>query len=238
MRIDQHEQGTEGWRLARCGLPTSSNFHRIVTPAKLKPSSAQKGYAHELLAEWLTGIPTDSGSSAFMERGTEMEGRARGWYSFEYGVEVVEVGLCLSDDGRYGASPDGLVGEDVVLEIKCLSAAKHIGYLLDGPGTDHRLQRQGQLFVTGRPTSDLLAYNPRIASRLVVEHADPDAQAALGEHVPRFCDELDKLKGRLRALGCVPACERAPVTSFAAAAGVPDDVSFDDVLDAVGEARF
>ena len=98
MKIHPAPQGTQEWLDARLGLPTSSQFHRIVTPAKLAPAKGATTYLHELLSEWLTGIPSSDAQSRYMERGNVLEAKARGWYGFETDTEPVEVGLCLTDD--------------------------------------------------------------------------------------------------------------------------------------------
>ena len=231
MRTDPHEQGTPEWHAARLGIPTASAMHRVLTPKTLKPSGQRRGYMLELVAEWLTGEAGDSAAGAFLDRGIEMEERARNWYAIEFDKDPVECGLCLTDDGRIGASPDALVGEDGLLEIKCPKASKHVGYLLDGPGADYRLQVQTQLWVTGRAWLDFVSYNPVIRSCVLRVEPDADVVAKLDEHLPAFCDELDALKARLRSDGHVPASERAP-RSLADLAGVSgSDAEFDAVVD-------
>ena len=233
MKIHAAQQGTDEWLAARLGVPTSSQFSRILSPAKLKPSASASGYAHDLLAEWLTGLQTDTASSAFMQRGTDLEHRARDWYAVETDTEPVEVGLCLTDDGCVGASPDAMVGDDGLLEIKCPSAARHIGYLLDGPGNDYTMQIQGQLWVTGRSWCDFLTYNPSIAPRIVRIDADPVVAVALSAALKSFVRRLQDAKDRLRGLGCVPACERAPM-SRAQIEGIERPPTIDEMMALVG----
>jgi len=230
VNIHPAPQGSPEWHEARLGIPTASQFHRIVTPAKLKPGSGAETYRMELLAEWVSGIASDAASGPFLERGTEQESHARGWYAFERDVEPVEVGLCLSDDGLVGASPDALVGEDGLLEIKTPGLAKHLGFLLAGPGREYALQIQGQLWVTGREWCDWVSFNPdpSIPSKLLRYPRVPEIQDALTKYIPEFVAELALAKSRLIARGVVPACDRAPVRSFADAEGIPEFVSDDE----------
>lgn len=233
MKIYPNPQGTREWLNARLGIPTASRFSDIVTPSTLKASKSQTRYAHELLAGWLTGEPPDNAAGPFLERGTAFESQARDWYAFETDNSPVECGLCLTDDGKVGASPDALVGEYGLLEIKIPKASKHIGYVLDGPGKDHVLQIQGQILVAERDWLDFVSWNPVIPKVLTRFERDDKVQAALAEHLPAFCESLDAMKQALRDRGCVPACERKPM-SFAEAEGI-GDVSFEQMMETVAK---
>jgi len=238
MKISPHAQGTQEWKDARLGIPTSSQFHRIITAKHLKLSEQRHKYRAELLSEWLTGLPHDGGvSGPYLDRGTELEPMARDWFAVEYDTDPVEVGLCTTDDGSIGGSPDALIGDDGCMEIKCTNAAKHIGYLLDGPGRDHILQIQGHLWVCERSYSWFLAFNPLIAPRAIRFERDAAVQDALSEALPAFCAALEESKVRLRDLGCVPACERGTV-SFAEAAGITVPPSIEQMTAVIPEQGF
>lgn len=204
MQIHPAPQGSRAWLYARLGIPTASNFHRLLTPAQLKPSKSADAYLNTLLAEWALGRPMDDQTSAFMERGHELEEQAARWYSFQNDLEVEEVGLCLTDDGLVGASPDRLVGDDGLLEIKCLSAPEHIAALMGEKDGDHRIQVQGQLLVTGRVWSDLLFFNPVLPSVVVRHERDEAVQAALSEALPLFTKRLSYWKKILSDKGVEP----------------------------------
>jgi hypothetical protein len=195
-------QGTEQWRANRRGIPTCSQFHRILSPAKLEPSAQAFGYICELVAERLLDVDIAPEATAFMERGTIMEAEAIRWYEFQREIATEKVGLCVRDDGLVGCSPDRLVGEDGGLELKCPSAAVHVGYLLEGLGAKYRLQVQGALWITGRKWWDLLSYNPDLPPALVRVYPEPDVFEALNEHLPGFLERLDaateKLGGKAR----------------------------------------
>lgn len=194
------EQGSPEWLMARLGKPTASQFDRLLTPAKLKPSAQRWKYMNELLAEYVCGYPIDfGGSSMFMDRGTELEPRARAWYAFDRDTEVEEVGFVMRDDERVGGSPDGLVGSDGLLELKCPSIQVHIGYLLDPAALESAYvgQCQGLLYLTGRAWIDLVAFNPDLPA--VARRVEPDAKyhAALGEVLDGFLADLDEAKEKL-----------------------------------------
>lgn len=205
-------QGSAEWELARVGIPTASNFDRILTPARLQYSKSAEKYRNQILAEWLLGHPIDFGDSQFMERGKEMESQARAWYEFEQDVKVEQVGLVLRDDRMVGGSPDGLVQEDGGLEIKCPSIHVHIGYLLtpEQLAADHGHQAQGGMYLTGRRWWDLVSFSPVLPS--VVHRVERDERyiAALAPALDRFIAELNACKRQLadyRAAGVAPPPE-------------------------------
>ena len=130
MKIIECVQGSEEWFKARAGVPTSSNFNKIVILSGKKSTQREK-YLYQLVGERLLGMPEESSfQNLAMLRGKEMEAEARQFYEIISGTEVKEVGLCLSNG--YGASPYGLGGDDGLLEIKCPILSTHISYLLNG----------------------------------------------------------------------------------------------------------
>ena len=224
MKIVKCDQGSEQWLVARRGIPTASEFHNIVTPAKLEPSKAADKYLARCLVETFfpppPGVEGDAPTSGLMHRGTVMEDEARRTYAFEFDGDVQTVGFCLRDDGRAGASPDALIDDDGLLEIKCKGAEAHMLALLDngaGALADHRLQVQGELWVTGRAWAALYLFHPDLPTIRHVVRPDPAVLAAFDEHIPAFCDRLDAAKARLLDLGCLlPGQEAAaePLVSF------------------------
>lgn len=195
-------QGSPEWLAVRLGIPTASNFKRILTPDRLQLSKQASRYMHEKLVEWLFGRPVyDEFETAWMERGHAMEDEARAWYSMEFDATVETVGFFTSDDGRVGASPDGLVGDDGIIEIKTLSAVNHVAALL-GDADDYRLQVQGQLWIAERKWCDRIYYNPEL--RPVVEHVERDEEIIekIASAVTAFNERLDEAKAKLIAMGC------------------------------------
>jgi hypothetical protein len=196
VRILNVVQGSPEWIQARLGLPTASEFNRLLTKTG-KVAAASEKYMHELVAEWFLGVPLSDYRSPSMERGSGMESEAVSFYEFENDCETTPVGLCLTDCGRAGASLDRLVGDDGAVEIKCPTAAVHVGYLLDGPPDEYRPQVQGQLWVTGRKWVDLLCFHPTLPSVKVRVERDEDYIADLEAVVFAFADRLAEAKERL-----------------------------------------
>ena len=157
----QYAQGSMEWHHARLGIPTASGFCNILTPAgKPTKSAARQTYMHKLLGERLTGKPMLNFVSAAMERGIELEPKAREWYAFDRGVEVRQIGFATLEpfQGMLGCSPDGLVDPEGGIEIKCPLLGTMIAYLLaDGPPEDYQMQVQACLWITGRQWWDLVA---------------------------------------------------------------------------------
>lgn len=194
MRVVRCEQGSDLWRTSRLGVPTASQFKRILTPSTLKPSTQAEAYAAELAAELALGAPLDELGGGFVDRGTTLEGQARKWYEFRRDATVAQVGFCLRDDMEVGCSLDGLVGEDGLLEIKCLSAKHHAVAFVKPPLNDHRCQVQGQLWVTGRSWCDLLFFNPELPPRLVRCESDAKWVKAWEPAVEAFLRDLAAAK--------------------------------------------
>lgn len=197
MKIIACEQGSPQWFSARAGLPTASCFDSILTPKTLKPSESMGKYIGRLCAEWFLGKPLDSESSGFMERGTGMEAEAVAAYEFQHNVDTLKVGLCVTDDGLAGGSPDRLVGEDGGLEIKCPSAEVQVGYILNGIDAAYRCQLQGLLWVTGRKWWSFLAYHPVLPHVNLRIEPDPEWVEAWGVAFAKFQERFKEAKLKL-----------------------------------------
>lgn len=217
MKIIDCEQGSPEWLRERLWRPTSSHFDRILTPKTRKLSAQRYGYALELCAERILGEALDGGSSLWMERGTQLEANARDAYSFEVGHDVTVPGLCVTDDGEIGASTDGLVGDDGIIEIKCPKITTHLENLTtDDPYTiAPATQVQGGLWVTGRAWCDIVSYNDheRIPMRVMRVERDPEWMSAFDEAFPEFLAIRNETWARLQDQGCMPAPPRAPGNS-------------------------
>lgn len=198
MKILELEQRTPAWYAARCGFPTASNFDRILTTDG-KPSKQRQKYLYELAGERLGGIVDETYQSFAMIQGIEKEGEARALYEMVENKLVVQVGFCISDCGRFGASPDGLLGTNGVLEIKCPIISTHVGYLLnkDEIPSDYFQQTQGQLLVTGREWIDFVSYFPGLAPLIIREEPEEVFQKLLKKELDLFCSELDDLVKKL-----------------------------------------
>jgi len=213
MKILEVVQGTPEWKMAQAGMPTASCFHRIISAKTLKPSTTgAETYLNELLAEWSLGIFEGEDGSDFMDRGREMEQDAIEWFELQTGLEVERVGFITDDAGTVGCSPDGLMGEDRGLEVKCLKAAKHIGFLRalgSGDLSPYMAQMQGALWISGRKTWTWLGFHPTLPPEVVTVARDEKFIAALAAAIGAFNAELAAAKADLLKRGVVPAIEAA-----------------------------
>ena len=159
-----HDQRTEGWHSDRLGKVTASCLHKVMARTKSGPGADRANYLAQLVTERLTGQPTETFTNAAMAWGVETEDRARAAYEFKHGAAVIETGfhdhpaIPLS-----GASPDGLVGDDGLIEIKCPNTATHITTLRGGPmDRKYLYQVQWQIACTGRAWCDFASFDPRL----------------------------------------------------------------------------
>ena len=192
MRRYDCKQGSDEWLQLRLGIPTASDFDRIITPAKLQPAAAATKYMNLKLAEWIYGQPLEAFVSPWMERGLALEAEAVRYYEMERDVETEAVGLITTDDGMIGASPDRLVDNDGLLELKCPALETHVGYMLDPQSLmdEYRLQVQGQLWVCQRAWADMQSYSPGFPGVIVRVLPDERVQKALAQHVPAFVETM------------------------------------------------
>lgn len=196
MKIHDCVQGSPEWVRLRLGIPTASQFHRIFQPVRRKPSSSRELYKLELLDEWVAGRRDEPFANEWTERGKHLEPEARFAYEMEHGASVQRVGFVTRDDGQCGGSPDGLVGDDTVLEIKCPSPQIH-GGIAAGKNPGHTAQCQGLLYITERQRLHLWIYSPTGESVLKVIERDDEF---IGQMVPvldEFCAELEAEKRHL-----------------------------------------
>lgn len=194
-------QGTPEWLIARLGLPTASEFCKIITPARGELSKSARCYAQQLVAETLMGEPLDTGigNLEWVARGKLLEPQAVQQFEFGLDIETHQVGFITTDCGRIGCSPDRLIiGQNECLEIKCPSPQVHIGYLTDGPGLDHKVQLQGQLAVGEFAVCNFFSYHPQLPPAVYrVERDEPfitKMRAALAEFLDMRDDMLVRAK--------------------------------------------
>ncbi len=199
MRIIDVPQNSPEWLAARRGVPSASDFDMIIT-TKGEPSKQRQKYLYRLAGEQVSGVVEETYQNGAMSRGKEMEDEARQLYSLINGVEVQQVGFCIPDgDFAYGASPDGLVGEEGCLEIKCPQMATHVGYLLENTlPSEYFQQTQGQLLVTGRKWVDFMSYYPGLKPLIVRVKPDKKFQQTLKAELEKFCLELKQVVERIK----------------------------------------
>lgn len=205
----------EYWEKRR-GVPTASEFGNIIMPKRAEYSTASMTYACQLVAERFDNYygQQDEYVSAAMKNGTIMEPHVRRFYEFHRDAEVTEVGFCLTDDGRFGCSPDGLIGDDGGAEIKAPTPAIQVRYLADGVLPEkYKPQVHASLWITGRDWWDFLSYSPGLPELLI--RVTPDEYTKkLAECAERFWDDYQALyakivAGRERAIN--DAIARQPV---------------------------
>lgn len=183
------EQGSPEWFAARCGCVTASRVADIIARTKSGPSASRANYAAQLIAERLTGTVGESYSNAAMEWGTAIEPEARVAYEFLHNAAVIEVGFVPHPTIELsGASPDGLVGEDGLVEIKCPNTATHIETLIGKvvPGK-YVTQMQWQMACTGRKWCDFVSFDPRL----------PETMSLFVKRVPRDPAMIAELEGEV-----------------------------------------
>lgn len=207
-------QETEAWMLARAGNFTASRAADLMARTKSGPSASRANLIATLAVERITGECVQTYTNAAMQRGTELEAEARDAYSFERAVTVTETGYVAHPElPHVGASPDGLIDDDGLLEIKCpASMQKHLEALRTGAHADeYRWQLQHQLMVTGRQWVDAVSYDPRFPDglqlaivrvhrdekaikelMLSIVVAEPEVQAIVAELRARMNNEMEK----------------------------------------------
>ena len=166
MKVIDAVQGTPAWLAARAGRVTAS----MISAVLMKPETAGfRDYQAQLVAEILTGKPQGSDyTNVHMQFGTETEPLARSAYEAETGFSVDEVGLCIHPTiERAGASPDGLVGNSGLVEIKCPKVATHLAYLIAGVvPAGYKNQMMWQMACTGLDWCDFVSFRPDLPEHL------------------------------------------------------------------------
>ena len=184
------EQGSEAWRQARCGVLTASVIGKLITPGgKVADNQTSRGLIREIVAERITGRPEDMPTTRDMERGTLDEPYARDIYAEHKDVEVEEVGFMVRDiDGhKLGYSPDGVIADDGLLEIKSRKPRLQIQYIMDGNiPHDHMAQMQAGMLVAGRDWCDYAAYSGGLHMPIRRVHKDSMWQQAIRDAVWGF----------------------------------------------------
>jgi putative phage-type endonuclease len=199
------EQRTPEWFAKRLGLVTASRIADVMAKTKTGASASRSGYMAQLVTERLTGAPTEGFQSAAMEWGIEQEPHARAAYEAREGVLVDEVDFVRHPLLEAGASPDGLVGEDGCIEIKCPNTATMLEYIEDrSVPRKYLLQMQWQMACTGRNWCDFVAFDPRLPEhlRLLVIRVprDEGVIAEIAGEVGRFLTELRDRVEHLQAV--------------------------------------
>jgi putative phage-type endonuclease len=199
------EQRTEDWFEARLGRVTASRTADVMAKTKTGYSASRANYMAQLITERLTGRSESGFSSAAMQWGTETEPQARAAYELMTGRNVVEVGFVQHPVVLdFGASPDGLVGDDGLIEIKCPNTATHIETLLNEKvPSKYNIQMQVQMLCTDRAWCDFVSFDPRLTGDMAfwmkrVERDDKLCKEIEAE-VVKFLAELGQKLDQLRS---------------------------------------
>jgi hypothetical protein len=198
-RLAECVQGSEAWAQARCGLVTASRCGDVTACTKKGEETAdRRNYRSELMSERLTGQPYPRFVSREMEFGLAQEPFARAAYELAHDVLVETCGFILHPGiDRFGASPDGLVGEDGLIQIKAPNTSTHLAWMLAGTiPVEHMPQMLGEMSCTQRAWVDFVSYDPRLPPHLQLFvrrfKRDPKLIAVLEREVEHFNTEIDE----------------------------------------------
>ena len=211
--LENVEQRSDEWYAARLGIPTASSVGKLLTPTlKVASNDTARGYIASLVAERITGTVEPTFTSDDMMRGILHEPLARDRYAEANDVEVTEVGFMVrQEDGwTLGASPDGLVGDDGGVEIKCPRAKGHVLTILnDQVPSVYMAQLQGSLLVSGRKWWDYVSFCAGLPLYVTRVYPDPAWQEAITEACRAFETTARQMVADYDALApTMPATER------------------------------
>lgn len=182
------EQNSPEWLESRRGIPTASNFGKILAKGEGK---TRKAYLYDLAGEILSGQCAETYTNGHMERGHLQEEEARNWYIFQTDTALTRVGFVRDDELGAGASPDALIGDEGGLEIKTRLARLQLELLEDGRlPSEHRPQVQGNMWVADRKWWDFVSYSKGLPSFKIREFRDDAYIATLKQAVDTFNAEL------------------------------------------------
>jgi putative phage-type endonuclease len=198
------EQGTNEWHLMRLGKVTGSRVAELMAKTKSGEAASRKNYMMELLCQRLTGKREESFNSLAMQRGTDLEPIARSFYEAANKVMAEESSFVFhSVIKAFGASPDGFVGDDGLIEIKCPNTAQHIDFITTKkPDGKYIWQMQAQMACTGRKWCDFVSFDDRLPERLQFDSVriwrDDEKIAEMEAEIVKFLDELDALECKFK----------------------------------------
>jgi hypothetical protein len=201
MIIHNVEQGSAHWHALRCGIPTASEFSKILTPKEMKLSSQAPAYMYRLLGEWMTGHAQQTIETEYMQIGKELEDRAVKAYCFQRECKVEQIGFVTTDDGRFGCSPDRfVVGELRGVEIKTHPQAigVHVQAMVERSMADsYKAQVQGCLWICEKDYWDLVSYTEELPTVIVRVTRDDKYIKALAAALESFSEIMEKLRFKL-----------------------------------------
>lgn len=199
MIVHTMQQGTPEWFAVKCGKISASNMDAVLAKGQGK---TRKAYMMKVLAERLSGVPQESYTNAAMQWGIDTEPMAREAYEATTLNVVQQVGFVECSE-MLGCSPDGLIGDDGGVEIKCPNTATHLQYILDGKlPSEYACQIQSTLWMTGRKWWDFVSFDPRILvkARIFVTRVERDEEkiSEIEQGVLLFIENLLELEDMIR----------------------------------------
>jgi YqaJ-like viral recombinase domain len=199
--VIQHEieQGHVDWFNLRIGKVTASEMKNLLTPEfELRKGEMPKTYLYSKLAELWRGKPLISTGSWATEQGQLREEEAIPWLALENGWKIRPGGFIESDDGRCGCSPDGLVSDNLGIEVKCPEPTNHVRYLIEGKvPKEYVVQVYASLYVTGFPKWLFFSYQRGFPPLIIEVPREEAIMQKIGEAVASFHSELAKAKERI-----------------------------------------
>jgi len=188
------QQGSEEWKTLRLGKITASRVSQVM-------GKSRQNFLAIIAAERISK-QAESFTNAAMQWGIDTEPFAREAYEARNGVKVVQVGFCLHPTIKdAGASPDGLVGDDGLIEIKCPNTSTHVGTLIDQKApTKYIPQIQFQMACTGRQWCDFVSFDPRIEQSFFQIRVERDSEyiEKMEKEVSEFLEEVDRLVNQIQ----------------------------------------
>ena len=189
------EQNSDEWMALRCGKFTASMFKDLFAK---ETTQTYQDAIYKIVFERLTGEVPESFSNDWMQRGHELEQEASDWYSLTTGYEVLNGGFFKLSDW-IGASPDGLIGDNGLIEIKCPKFSTQIDYLLKRElPKNYYYQVYGQLLVTDRQFCDFIAYHPKFKNLIIRIERDKEVDKMILEKLDKAIKEVETIINKLK----------------------------------------
>lgn len=202
----EYQQKSVDWMLARSGIPTASEFDSLLTPLfEIRKGDMPTSYLAKKLAEKWIGGPLPGFNTFDMEQGNILEEEAIPFFCLHQEKEIEQIGFMTTDDGRIGASPDGMFGDGTGIEIKCPEAHTHCRWLLNGDlPKEHAAQVHGSMFVADAEQWRFFSYRRHFPPFILVVERDQEIQDKIAEAMALFLTKLDSAFERLTTLNGGP----------------------------------
>lgn len=201
MIVHDVSQRTLDWMKLHVGIPTASGLGNLLTPEfKIREGEMPKTYLFTKLAELWRHEPVIDLTTFSIEQGEILETEAKPFFALETNQKVRDVGFITNDNGLFGCSPDGLLGDDNGLEIKCPSAQVHVKYLVNGElPKEYAVQVHGSIFATGYPRWTFMSYRRNFPPFIIEVKRDEAIMAKIAEALTLFHKNLLEAKAKLDA---------------------------------------